>query len=300
MEEQITAITITVAVRAVGGYPGHARVHPKVLERAARMLKEQVKAGTITDSGIVHCGDLLGLILTGVQVPEDLIERAFAAGQNEATELHLCPTEGSTRIIELTLTEREHEPVLVLMTDAGTKVAQILYRVFADPLLTTRLISDPRLGEGFIFELTTQTGVQHRCATPGEAYQLLGRLADEELKAIRVLRQDNTIAAVAGMERTGGTILIRTEGCFPSVGEVLALFLSPHLMAGMALMPVSICDAHNTAQAGISRITAFGFALNRGRLIGPADLFDDPAFDPARQAAVRMAEPRRMQGPFRP
>ena len=79
-----------MAARAVGGYPGHARIHPKVLERVARVLKEQVKAGTITDSGIIHCGDLLGLLLTGVQVPGDLIERTFAAGQNEATELHLC------------------------------------------------------------------------------------------------------------------------------------------------------------------------------------------------------------------
>lgn len=299
MVDQIIAVTITVATRAIGGYPGHARVHPKVLERATRMLKEQVKAGTITDSGIIHCGDLLGLILTGAKVPGDLIEQTFAAGQDEATELHLCPSDRNTRTIELALIEREHEPVLVLMTDAGTKVAQILYRVFADPLLTTRLVSDPRLGEGFIFELTTETGVQHRFTTPGEAYQLLERLADGELKAIRVL-QDNTVAAMAGMDRTGGTILIRTEGSFPAVSEVLALFLSPHLTAAMALMPVSICDAHNTASAGVSRITAFGFALNRGRLIGPADLFDDPAFDPARMAAVRMAELRRLQGPFQP
>ncbi len=289
-----------MAAQAIGGYPGHARVHPKVLERTARMVKEQVKAGAITDAGIVHCGDLLGLILTGVQVPGDLIDRTFAAGQNEATELHLCPTEGRTLTIELTLTEREHEPVLVLMTDAGRTVAQILYRVFADPLLTARLVSDPSLREGFVFELTMQSGVKHRSATPEEAYPLLGYLADEEVKAIRVLRRDGTVAAVAGMDRTGGTILIRTEGCFPSVGEVLAPFLSPHLMAGMALMPVSICDAHTTAPAGPSRITAFGFALNRGRLIGPADLFDDPAFDPARQAAVRMAEHRRTLGPFRP
>ncbi|ACL16159.1 fructose 1,6-bisphosphatase [Methanosphaerula palustris] len=291
--------TITVAVRAVGGYPGHARIHPKVLERAARVVKEQVKAGTVTDSGIIHCGDLLGLILTGA-IPDDLIERTFTAGQNEATELHLCPSQGNSLTLELTLTEREHEPVLVLMTDTGRTVAQILYRIFADPLMTTRLVSDPCLREGFVFELTLLDGVQHRYTTPGETYQLLGCLTDEEMKGIRVLKQDGTIAAVAGIERTGGAIIIRTEGSFPSVDEVLAPFLSPHLMAGMTLMPVSICDAHTTKATSPSRITAFGFALNRGRLIGPADLFDDPAFDPSRQAAVRMAGTRRMQGPFRP
>lgn len=300
MVEQKNPITITVAARAIGGYPGHVRVHPKVLERAARMMKEQVKAGTIRDSGIIHCGDLLGLILTGDEAPGDLIEQTLAAGQDEAAELHLCPSQGNTSTIELTLTEREHEPVLVLMTDAGRTVAQILYRVFADPLMTTRLVSDPALREGFVFELTTLSGVHHRYATPGEAYQLLGCLTDEEVKAVRVLRRDDTVAAVAGMDRTGGTILLRAEGGFPSVGEALAPFLSPNLMAGMALIPVSICDAHTTPQAGMARIVAFGFALNRGRLIGPADLFDDPAFDPSRQAAVQMAGTSRILGPFRP
>jgi fructose 1,6-bisphosphate aldolase/phosphatase len=288
-----------VAARAIGGYPGHARVHPKVLERAARMLREQVKMGTIADSGIIHCGDQFGLILTGDEMPEDLIEQAFAAGQNEATDLHLCAA-GNTRTVELTLSERDHEPVLVLLTDAGGAVAQILYRVFADPLLTTRLVNDPLLGEGFVFELTARSGVQHRFATPEQSYRLLRCLADEEMTGIRVLQRDGTPAAAASMDRVGGSIIIRTEVAFPSVDEVLALFLSPQLMAGMALMPVSICDAHNTTSAGPSRVTAFGFAINRGRLIGPADLFDDPAFDQAREAAVLMAEHRRMQGPFQP
>lgn len=289
-----------MATRAIGGYPGHARVHPKVLERAARIVKEQVKAGTIADSGIIHCGDQLGLILTGTEVPEDLIEQAFAAGQNEATELHLCSPEGSDRIIELSFINREHEPVLVLLTDAGRAVGQLLYRVFADPLQTTRLVSDSGLMEGFVFELTTRSGEEYRFATPEQSYQLLRCLADEEMAGISVLQRDGTIAAVAGIDRIGGSIIIRTEGSFPSVGEVLAPFLSPQLMAGMALMPVSICDAHTAASAGLSRVTAFGFALSNGRLIGPADLFDDPAFDQARGSAVLTAEHRRMQGPFRP
>lgn len=297
--EQITATTIALAFGVLGGFPGHTRVHPRVLERMARLQRDQVKRGTIDDAGIVHCGDRVGLILTGSEVPGSLIDEIIAAGRNEAAALHLCPAADDTRTIRISLTEREHEPVLVLLTESRTATTQLLYRVFADPLLTTRLVSDQDLGEGFVFDLTMQTGAEGRYATPEESYPLLGRLADGEVTAARVLRRDGTTVAAAGTGSTGGACLIRTEGLFPSVGEVLAPFLSPHLMAGMTLMPVSICDAHTTGSAGPSRITAFGFALNQGRLIGPADLFDDPAFDPSREAAIRTAATRRVRGPFR-
>ena len=40
--------------------------------------------------------------------------------------------------------------------------------------------------------------------------------------------------------------------------------------------------------------------MSDGELIGPADLFDDVAFDGARKTAVRIAEYMRRHGPFEP
>ena len=42
------------------------------------------------------------------------------------------------------------------------------------------------------------------------------------------------------------------------------------------------------------------FPLSKGRLIGPADLIDDPAYDRARRKAAQIADYMRAHGPFEP
>ena len=58
----------------------------------------------------------------------------------------------------------------------------------------------------------------------------------------------------------------------------------------------SECDP--TVTNGPPRTICLEFRVNNGRLIGPADMFDDPAFDPVRRRGFELAEMLRGHGPF--
>ena len=47
-------------------------------------------------------------------------------------------------------------------------------------------------------------------------------------------------------------------------------------------------------------MVAVGFQLADGKLVGPRDLFDDPAFDEARRLANTITDYLRRHGPFEP
>jgi len=47
-------------------------------------------------------------------------------------------------------------------------------------------------------------------------------------------------------------------------------------------------------------VTAAGFQLSAGKLIGPRDMFADKSFDNARQQANDVADFMRRHGPFEP
>ncbi len=102
-------------------------------------------------------------------------------------------------------------------------------------------------------------------------------------------------------------MIVRSESGFPAVGECLAPFATPFLVAGglrgahhAPLVPVGVCDAGGTLADGPPRATCLGFQVCNGRLIGPADMFDDPAFDPVRRRSLELAEVLRGHGPFEP
>ena len=65
-------------------------------------------------------------------------------------------------------------------------------------------------------------------------------------------------------------------------------------------MPVGLCDANCTRFDGPPRVICFGFQVSNGKLIGPADMFDDPAFDRVRNRCNEIADMIRAQGPFEP
>lgn len=66
------------------------------------------------------------------------------------------------------------------------------------------------------------------------------------------------------------------------------------------LMPVSFEQANPSRFDGPPRVIAAGFQVADGRLVGPRDLFDDPAFDEARKKANEIANYLRAHGPFEP
>jgi fructose 1,6-bisphosphate aldolase/phosphatase len=65
-------------------------------------------------------------------------------------------------------------------------------------------------------------------------------------------------------------------------------------------MPVAVRDSNPGRFDGPPRVVAVGFQIANGKLVGPRDLFDDPAFDEARHQANIMADFLRRMGPFEP
>lgn len=65
-------------------------------------------------------------------------------------------------------------------------------------------------------------------------------------------------------------------------------------------MPTSIEQSNPSRFDGPPRVTAVGFQLSGGKLVGPRDMFDDPSFDKARRVANEVADYMRSHGPFEP
>jgi fructose 1,6-bisphosphate aldolase/phosphatase len=65
-------------------------------------------------------------------------------------------------------------------------------------------------------------------------------------------------------------------------------------------MPVAVRESNPTRFDGPPRVIAAGFQLSGGKLVGPQDMFDDPAFNNARQQANDIADILRRLGPFEP
>ena len=65
-------------------------------------------------------------------------------------------------------------------------------------------------------------------------------------------------------------------------------------------MPVARRDANPSRFDGPPRVICYGFQLSGGKLVGPRDMFDDPAFDESRRIANQAAEYLRRHGPFEP
>jgi len=153
-----------------------------------------------------------------------------------------------------------------------------------------------------------------------EMYDILALIGTPSRYVIkRVYRKkDREIAAVVSSERLSliagryvgkddPVMIVRAQSGFPAVGEILEAFSFPHLVAGWMrgshhgpLMPVGLRDSKVTRFDGPPRVIALGFQVKNGRLIGPADLFDDPAFDETRRLAQVITDYIRRHGPFMP
>jgi fructose 1,6-bisphosphate aldolase/phosphatase len=223
---------------------------------------------------------------------------------------------------EITFRERPAETVVVFMADKCELGAWNLplYRLFADPFNTAGLLIDPSMHEGFAFELLDR--VEEKTITlqcPTDLYDLIMFLGSRERFVVNkvIRRVDGTVAAQAscprppGLGESAGTddpvLVVRCLNGLPMVGEATEAFAFPHLVTGWLrsthqgpLMPVSLRDGRCLRFDGPPRVAAAGFQLASGKLAGPVDLFDDPAFEPVRRRAAEIAEYMRGHGPFEP
>jgi fructose 1,6-bisphosphate aldolase/phosphatase len=335
-------ITLSVIKADIGGYVGHSESHPDILAKANESLAKAKQAGLLIDYHVTKCGDDLQLIMTHQQGEESekvhklawdtFIEgtelakslKLYGAGQDLLADAFSGNVKGmGPGVAEMEFEERKSEPVIVFMADKTSAGAwnMPLYKMFADPFNTIGLVIAPNMHAGFAFEVHDVK--EHKKITlnaPDEIYDLLvfiGAPSRYMVKAVHS-RETGDIAAVSSTQRLAfiagryvgkddPVCVVRSQGTFPAVGEVLEPFTHPHLVEGWMrgshhgpFMPVSIPDSTPTRFDGPPRVTAAGFQLADGKLVGPRDMFADKSFDIARQRANEIADYMRRHGPFEP
>ncbi|MEB3780030.1 MAG: fructose-1,6-bisphosphatase [Desulfurococcales archaeon] len=335
-------VTISVIKADIGSLAGHHKVHPDTILAASRVLADAKKKGTIKSFYITHAGDDLQLIMThykGVDNPEihELAWKAFQEATKVAKELGLYAAgqdllsdafSGNIRgmgpgVAEMEFVERPSEPVVIFMADKTEPGAfnLPLFKIFADPFNTAGLVIDPRMHDGYVYEiLDVYEGMVVEMKAPEEMYDILALIGTPARYIIKRIyrKSDREIAAVVSSERLSliagryvgkddPVMIVRAQSGFPAVGEILEAFSFPHLVAGWMrgshhgpLMPVGLRDSKVTRFDGPPRVIGLGFQIKNGELIGPADLFDDPAFDETRRLAQVITDYMRRHGPFMP
>ncbi|RQD79800.1 MAG: fructose 1,6-bisphosphatase [Methanocalculus sp. MSAO_Arc2] len=296
-----------------GGFPTGHRVHPGMLEIASRLLKKE-EGTTLIDSFVFRCGDAASFLLThrGIDGIDTCISHVLDACRQYLGTIRIEPPPGDPRIssCRLAFHERKQEDIIVLLADLpSVDLFNLhLYRIFGDPFSTTRLVSDERLREGFVFT-TDERGRQGSYSLPEDVYTLLSSIRlPQDSRVVAVSRRDGEPAAAVSMPAHTGApaVLLRAGEIFPTSGEIVEPFSIPYLVRSdgerpmMPLIPVSLCDAQGSRSGGPPRVVCLGFSVADGRLIGPADIFDDPALDPARRLGSEMAGFVRAHGPFDP
>ena len=103
--------------------------------------------------------------------------------------------------------------------------------------------------------------------------------------AIAAVSSTDKLSLIAGryVGKDDPTCVVRSQGEFPAVGEVLEPFALPIIVEGWMRgshqgpwMPCAVRDANPTRFDGPPRIVCLGFQLANGKLVGPRDMFDDP------------------------
>ncbi|RQD75402.1 MAG: fructose 1,6-bisphosphatase [Candidatus Syntrophonatronum acetioxidans] len=331
-------ITLSVIKADVGGFVGHCDVHEALLEKASTTLKGN---NILIDYHVTHVGDDINLIMThekGIDNEEvhQLAWNTFQACTEKARELKLYGAgqdlladafSGNIRglgpgVAEMSFKERESEPVVVFMADKTDPGAwnYPLYKIFADPFNTAGLVIDPKMHDGFKFEVhDLKNSKKVFFDTPEELYDLLVFIGAPGQFAIKAIYHKETgeIASSSSTQRLNliagryigkddPVCIVRCQSGLPAVGEALEPFSNPHLVSGWMrgshvgpLMPVPVekCPARFD---GPPRVVALGFQIAEGKLIGPQDFFADVSYDEARKKANEIANYMRSLGPFEP
>ena len=336
------SITLSVIKADIGGYVGHSESHPAILARAGEWLAKAKEDGMLVDYHVTKCGDDLQLIMThneGVdsegihklawdtfsectKVAKSL--KLHGAGQDLLADAFSGNVRGmGPGVAEMEFEERGAETIIIFMADKTSSGAwnMPLYTMFADPFNTIGLVIAGNMHCGFTFEVHDVK--EHKKITfnaPEEIYDLLVLIGAPSRFMVKAVyhRGTNEIAAVSSTQRLAliagryvgkddPVCIVRAQGDFPAVGEVLEPFAAPILVEGWMrgshmgpLMPVSIPDSTPTRFDGPPRVVAAGFQLSGGKLVGPRDMFADKSFDMARHEANEMADMMRRHGPFEP
>ena len=334
-------LTLSIIKADTGGYVGHSAVHPELVQVASGAM-ERAKSRLLIDGQVSWCGDDLSLIMThdhGVEAEEvhTFAWETFLATTQKAKELALYGAgqdllsdafSGNLRgmgpgYAEVEFEARQSEPVLCFLADKTEPGAWNLplYRMFADPFNTAGLVIDPKMHDGFLFEvLDLAEGRSILLDCPAEIYDLLlfigspgrfviKRVVSKALGEVAAVTSTQRLSLIAGryVGKDDPVMIVRTQSGLPAVGEALEPFAFPHTVAGCMrgshhapLMPVALPHAHPARFDGPPRVVCVGYQLKDGRLGEHRDMFDDPSFDGARQQCNQIMDYFRRHGPFEP
>lgn len=268
----MSKVTISIIKADVGGWPGHATVHPRLMEIANEMLSKAQEKTTIKDFHVTHCGDDLELIMSHFKGDNnrevhEIAWNVFKATTKEAEALKLYGAgqdmlsdafSGNVRgmgpgIAEMSFTERKAEPLVTFLMDKTEPGAFNLpiYRMFADPFNTAGLIIDPNLHTGFIFEIwDIMESKKVLMSSPEEMYDILALIGAKERYVIKrvfpkeggKLPSDEPVAVISTEKlyqiageyvgKDDPVAAVRAQSGLPALGEVLEPFAFPHLVSG--------------------------------------------------------------------
>jgi len=335
-------VSLSVIKADIGGYVGHSTSHPEVLAKAEECLRTAKRDGLLIDYHVTNCGDDVQLIMTHQQGEDSapvhkLAWDTFVEGTKVAKKLKLHGAgqdllsdafSGNVKamgpgVAEMDIEERQAETVLIFMADKTSAGAwnMPLYKMFADPFNTIGLVIAQNMHCGFSFEIhDVKDHKKVTFNTPEEIYDMLVLIGAPSRYAVKSVHHRDTkeVAAVSSTQRLSlmagryvgkddPVCIVRSQGNFPAVGEILEPFTMPQMVAGWMrgshhgpLMPVAQREANPSRFDGPPRVICYGFQIADGKLVGPRDMFDDIAFDDARRLANQAGEYLRRHGPFEP
>ncbi len=264
----MSKITFSIIKADVGGFPGHADVHPELIKVAQESLK---KSDVLEDFHVTHCGDDLELLMThrkGENSEEvhslawDTFTKAtkkaeelglYGAGQDMLSDAFSGNIKGmGPGIAEMEFTPRKAEPVVAFLMDKTEPGAFNLpiFKMFADPFNTAGLVIDPSIHNGFKFEIwDIKESTKVMMETPAEIYDILALIGAKSRFVIKrifpkgdKLPKDEPVAVVSTEKlyqiageyvgKDDPVALVRSQSGLPAFGEVLEPFSHPFLVSG--------------------------------------------------------------------
>jgi fructose 1,6-bisphosphate aldolase/phosphatase len=302
----------------------------------------------LDDRRVITTGDDINILMSHTRGTDDdtvhqLVWDAFIAGADvaEAEGLYGAGQDlledafsGNVRglgpgVAELSMQERESEPLLIFAADKTEPGAfnQPMYTAFADPRYSSGLILKDTIHEGFTFEILdlehTDGGERViELDVPEDAWRLVALLMEPHrfgIKRITSRHNDVPVASVSTQKlrnvageyvgKDDPVAIVRTQGDFPSPGEVLQPYAQTPMVAGAMrgshnahLYPVTSDESEVPSFFdGPPLIKALGLVVSDGEFSEPIYPFDASFWDSIRdQAARRMQSFRARQGSFGP
>lgn len=263
-----------------------------MLDAAREGLAEAKESGRVADGFVARCGDDIDLVL----LPEAGDARAIAVevfGKAASAGARLRQHgNGGVKVdgAELTFAPRPSEPVLCFFSNrAGRGALNVhLYKLFADPFVSTGLVTDPALTKGFRFVVRDRVGIDEVFDVPTDLYKLLAAVRAGGC-ITRVESRASGEAAAAVSTGQDPMLVVRCESPFPGVEDALEAFAAQGAMGSSGgqgpLVPVS-ANGDATARS-MPRAIGLGFQVMPDRLVGPRDLLGDAAFDDLRRDALQ-------------